>query len=353
MGGDRRRIASIQVLRAAAALSVFGLHLWQELAQWSGAPAPKTLVLAAGVDLFFVISGFIMVYVSEGLFAQPGAARQFFANRLVRIVPLYWIISVPLVFHALLRYADLASVDLSPGVLVGSLLFLPYPRPSGDFVPILRVGWTLNYEMFFYALFAGALVLPRWRAIGCVAGAISVAVIIGAFFNTWPEALALEFVFGMGVAVMRREIGQIPRWVCVSALIAGVVGLAIGSSVDPNSAARALCWGIPCTCLVAGATLHRFDLKGPLWALPLLLGDASYALYLFHPFASAPRLIAQRLLGTTDGPWAWWPVSYAAFLIVSAILVAIGVHLAIERPVIRMLRRKPDISPPLRTRALG
>ena len=105
--------------------------------------------LASGVDLFFVISGFIMVYSSEDLFGARGAWRTFLTRRLVRIVPLYWLttaITIPLM-----------SLTVDWQSLLGSYFFIPYRAPSNAIVPLHGVGWTLNLEMFFYVIFAAAI----------------------------------------------------------------------------------------------------------------------------------------------------------------------------------------------------
>src|SRR5262249_39195350 len=85
-------LLAIQILRAVAALGVLFYHTAHEVAARTGVTVPfgELVVGAGGVDLFFVISGFVMVYASERLFAQPGATRIFFLRRLARILPLYW-----------------------------------------------------------------------------------------------------------------------------------------------------------------------------------------------------------------------------------------------------------------------
>src|SRR5262245_21275262 len=151
---SRRSLLSIQILRAAAALGVVLAHIF-----------PSAVIGTAGVDLFFVISGFIMVYASDRLFERRDAPRIFFLRRLARIVPLYWAVTAVLVAYPLLAGVDLAAVSLSPGVILGSFLFFPVPRPDGSLLPVHFLGWTLDYEMFFYVVFAGFIVLSRQRAV--------------------------------------------------------------------------------------------------------------------------------------------------------------------------------------------
>src|SRR5262249_11870730 len=141
-------------------------------------PFPHLSIGNAGVDLFFVISGFVMVHASSDLFGRPELRREFMWRRIIRIVPLYWIVSGVLLVHALIRYSDLAAADLPPRVLIGSFFFIPTMRPSGDILPLLGVGWTLNYEMAFYLLLACSLALPKRVTVGATAAAIIAAVVI-------------------------------------------------------------------------------------------------------------------------------------------------------------------------------
>jgi exopolysaccharide production protein ExoZ len=151
-------LLSVQVLRAVAALLVLASHVGHDLTRRLGFEGyPPLQFGAGGVDVFFVISGFIMVWSSRGLFGQPGAAGTFMARRLVRIVPLDW--ATTLLFLAgILIHPPMAHRGVDPPHLVASLLFLPWPDQDGEHSPFYGIGWTLNYEMFFYVAFA--LLLP-------------------------------------------------------------------------------------------------------------------------------------------------------------------------------------------------
>src|SRR5215831_12084637 len=209
MGRSLPEIRSIQVLRAVAALMVFGGHLGAEIGQNSIVAVPGwSGIGAAGVDLFFVISGFIMVYVSRDLFGRPEAPLQFLQRRLIRIVPLYWLVSGVLLAHALLRYdaAALAAADLSPAHISASFLFIPWPRPSGDIEPLLRPGWTLNYEMMFYLIFAASISLPRRQAVSVTAAALVAIMITVGLATSWPSSIAVEFIYGMAIALLQERL---------------------------------------------------------------------------------------------------------------------------------------------------
>jgi hypothetical protein len=165
---DSSSLVSIQALRAIASLLVFWGHAINAVTSKVAAEFPH-LYGPFGVDLFFVISGFVMVYSSERLFGQPGAPMTFFARRLARIVPLYWAATAILVWFVV-PYASTKAV-------LGSLFFTP--RIPSE-APLLFVGWTLIFEMFFYAVFAIALLAKRRFAV--VAGATVVLICFSVVF---------------------------------------------------------------------------------------------------------------------------------------------------------------------------
>ena len=152
---------TVQALRAIAALLVVVYHVFDMWALRMDPSAPGTGWVngAAGVDIFFVISGFVMVVSSRRLATQPRAWRTFIQHRIVRIVPLYWLLTTAkllLVFFL----ADLAlRSNLEFDYVARSYLFLPVVDGAGHFRPLLPVGWTLTYEFVFYLLFALALAL--------------------------------------------------------------------------------------------------------------------------------------------------------------------------------------------------
>lgn len=282
----RASLEGVQVLRGVAAFAVLVHHTLEEL---SGAGLPEfvTRVGASGVDLFFVISGFIMLHTAGGQLGAPGAGRDFLTRRLIRIAPLYWLLTA---FVVVCHAAGLAYVNrpMTPGSVVNSLLFLP----TEDIV--VNVGWTLNYEMYFYALFALCLALGRSvRAAIAAPAMILTGLALGHLFpeGPWREFLtnriALEFAFGMGLAALVRTGRVSPRLRGV-AMSAGVAGLIAASALAPadgteglDSSVRFLFWGLPAALVVYGALgVQRVRTRaGRAW---LALGDASYSLYLTH-----------------------------------------------------------------------
>ena len=291
-----QHLASIQILRAVAASIVLLAHQWAALAQVGAPDAIYNWASGAfGVDLFFVISGFIMVYTSEPLFGRRDAPRIFIGRRLLRIVPLYWFLTLAIVIGWYFYFGYQLPWHTSWKDVIASLLFIPLARVNGETAPVLGIGWTLNYEMFFYFFFALATPLRRMPAV------IAVSAVLLAFtalpftkppMSVWGSSLVWEFIFGMWIGLAYRA-----RWRVgpVVAYIAAAIGFAAAAYTHSFTVAdypRALLWGIPAFVVVAAVALCRIDLGKPRVLAPLVaLGDASYALYLVHPLVP----VAMRL----------------------------------------------------------
>lgn len=343
---SRETLSAIQVLRAIAALMVLAFHLAKEL-EASGTAFPNLYIGAAGVDLFFVISGFVMAHASAPHYGASGAGATFLARRLVRIVPLYWAVTSIAAVYLFLGHPDLLSADFSWAALMASFFFIPFPRPGGEWTPLLTVGWTLNYEMFFYILFAAALAFRRAIAITLVVTVIGVIAIVSAIAwpgvdtqAIWPVPMIAEFAFGMLIGAARMSGIRLSNASSVLLAIVGTAAL-LAIFMARIDSPRVLLCGIPMAAILAGAVLRRDDdLKGDMWDGLARLGDASYALYLVHALLLIPRPAAQRAFGMTDGPWNWWPTWYAASFVAASIVGAFLVHRHFEVPVTRFLKLK-------------
>ena len=353
-----RQIGSIQILRALAASMVVLAHAQDDAAFAAGKVGlafarSNLLPWVAGVDLFFVISGFIMVHAAQRLFATPGAARSFLTRRAIRIVPLYWLATaIALVTAALLARTGQARLPSVPEI-VTSLGFIPFARFSdGVARPIVALGWTLNYEMFFYVVFAAFLFLRREAAIAAGTATLALLVVIGLVAQPaatapafWSDPIVLEFALGMGIALAWRHGVRLPRAAALALGAAAIAGLALDLArmrdvavygVDPSGLPRLLACGVPMAALFASVVLAQPTprTEGRRLAPLLLLGDASYALYLFHPLV----LVAARkayLAAHLAPALGFWPLVLAE--IVVAALVAVAIHLWVETPVTRVL----------------
>jgi peptidoglycan/LPS O-acetylase OafA/YrhL len=341
-GRSSRPVASIQMLRAVAALGVVALHIGHEGATRLGLcnPLPGFSLGAAGVDLFFVISGFIMVYASDALFARAGAPAYFFTRRLARIVPLYWAATAAaVVCFVLFRYAG-ALEQLTWQMLAASLAFLPWPRADGLMLPVHLLGWTLDYEMFFYLVFALALTLTRRNAVFAVTALFLALAVAGRVFALpqpfafWCDPVILEFCFGMLIALAWREGARLPRGAAALLVIAGFAAFALGTMT--GGWPRLVLWGVPAAAIVAGAVLAGPREGGAITRVFVFLGDASYSIYLVHWLAilALTGLVAYLRLDIAAAPWA-----YVAAHALFALAASVAVYLAFERPVTRALQR--------------
>lgn len=320
-GSRPERLESIQALRAVAAIGVVFTHAITRISMtfpkgeseflFAG-PRGQLTVGDAGVDLFFVISGFIMLHVHRNDFEKPGAPVNFMARRLVRIVPIYWLLTTIallfLIFAPQLFKTHYKEID--PAWIIGSYFFLPISPPGSTVSPLVGVGWTLNYEMFFYAVFAVMLLLPRQRGLpllflgfGCLVGIGSVLrpsdAALG-FFTNW---LLLDFLLGLAIAAWGLHGGRLSRTAVCWLLLTGVACLAATTLWPPpeEGPLRFLAWGLPAA-LVVLAT-RQIATRGRVSRLATTLGDASYSIYLIQFFALPGWARVMRIAGAQAIPF--------------------------------------------------
>jgi peptidoglycan/LPS O-acetylase OafA/YrhL len=351
--GRRRDLQSLQILRAVAILAVLLVHLAMLTAHALWLPGYLFIptFFEASVDLFFVISGFIMVYASAKLFGRPHASISFFAMRVVRIVPLYWAVT-GLVLVALLRgQTGLAALDLSWPAIGASFLFVPYARPSGLTWPLLQVGWTLNYEMYFYSVFAVALVLPRRLAIAAISFLFAALVAIRLTGDAWPawfeflsRPIVFDFCYGMIIALAFAHGYRLRPVFAVGLIVAACAGLAATGAMDVGNW-RTVVWGLPVAAILAAAlTFEEKAGTGLLGRAFVLIGNASYSLYLVH---LPVMLTASRLLPRLIDPvtWPWLSVALLGALPIAAALVS---YFLFERPITHWLQARVRAALPAR-----
>ncbi|WP_242138296.1 acyltransferase [Sphingomonas sp. TREG-RG-20F-R18-01] len=322
-----KRLPGIQYLRGAAACAVVLYHAADR------AQVPLRIG-EAGVDLFFVLSGFLMWAITDAA-SRPGP---FLVDRAKRIVPSYWIVTSVMVAGALCGLFP--AVRLTVGHVVSSYAFLPAISPSNGAVwPLLVPGWTLNYEAGFYALFALALMLPRGLQLGAMTVALLVLALahplvdreqVALYFYTDPHIL--EFLGGLWLAQIwqGRTFG---RPAAGPALIALTVGLVALASVLPTEWPKALRYGAPALTCVAAMLVHERRGAGvPDVPWLRLLGDASYSIYLWHTLIiSVTAKVAARLqLG------AGLAITLHC---VAGIAIGLLAYRCIERPIIGFFRR--------------
>lgn len=342
---SRDSYIGIQMLRGVAALLVVVFHAGM-LVHDRFPAVGNHMVLAAGaggVDIFFPISGFVIMVSGAGLAGREGGWRSFLWRRLIRIVPLYWAATTVKLLAVLTAPRMAMHTSLGLWHTVASYLFVFAHGPGGDTVPIVPVGWTLNFEMFFYAIFAATL---AWRrpVLPTAAALVLAAAVLGVLLpHKWApfavlDPLVLEFAGGMliaGLAMSGRRLGRRTAAVLLAAGFAVLIGSdALPMSVEDHL--RLLLWGVPGAAIVLAAVSLEPAVRRLPVRLPRLLGDASYAIYLSHGFV----LPVVGLLAVKSGLAGW---NGAAITLVAGVLAStaggIAVHLGFERPVTRRLRQ--------------
>lgn len=350
VGGN---LALIQAFRGIAALSVALHHSAHRIVGLPGVVAgTQTFWLgrlvnpevgAVGVDLFFIISGFIMTYTTPR--ESHPTARAFLWRRFLRIYPLYWLLSF--VALAMLASRWVQGLKYSALAIAKSLVLYPTLYQTSVRPVLLSQGWTLIYEMLFYVLFALTIGLSRPRQVVAVF-ALLTGLFVGANFLPaghelqvlFKDPILFEFVLGMGLGVLFCEYRfRLPRTAAYPTVALGLALLALSAFVPAYdwSIPRLLKFGLPSLLLLGGLLLHP-ALAG--WSIPRslqFLGDASYSIYLTHTlvlllFTTAlPRIALLRRL----------PPDLLFTAMGLAIVVAGGItYIALERPLLHFARAR-------------
>ena len=355
-GGRDRRVVFIQALRGIAAMAVVLTHA-QVFISGSGFLNLGDRVFhnaPAGVDLFFVISGFIMAHTTWRLVATPRAAGVFMAKRLIRLWPVYAVATA--LMYAVTRGLPQPVFDPSKLALARTLAFLPVdPHDAAPYYgcPLLHPGWTLVYEVWFYVLFAASLLAGRWRwwALGGLFATVLVVIPLALTGHVESEAgigygfgnylaiatspLVWEFVVGVVIgAWYQRPPSRLlrdPRLLTTLAVLAATLVL-WQQGTEVREGHGPLRWGVPAMLLVWSlAMLDRVrTLRPPRWMI--FLGDISFSLYLFHVL---PQMLPRQWptwSGMQGGGW------FVAVVVMGVVLGYWGYRL-LECGVAEWLRR--------------
>ncbi|MEA3015478.1 MAG: exopolysaccharide production protein ExoZ [Sphingomonadales bacterium] len=328
-------LVNLQAVRALAAIGVMLFHFG--LMPATNLPFQ---VGAAGVDIFFVLSGFIIAHSSTR------SARHFLAHRLIRVVPAYWIATL---IAALFTLQSISLADAS-GWLVQSLFYLPGPegRPA-----LIFVAWTLVYELAFYLLYWSALRFGvRPAPLVALALLLLLAVVpLPRALGPWP--LLLEFGLGVGIFLLteRLRAGRAirgPAGLAMAGLgIALLAATPLLTSYDPadyQSLQRVVGWGLPSAAVIFGLVVAEQRGIAVRSKPVLLVGAASYAIYLLHPIVLGQLL---QLPGAAP-PLSWL---YCSIAVAFTIGLSVAFHLAIEAPLLRWMRASLRDPPPVEQRA--
>lgn len=350
------RLNSLQALRAFAAILVVIFHsaeIWREGVGAVGFAGPWDRGWS-GVDLFFVISGFVMVWVAGDRVAGIRTSARFLWDRATRVYPLWWVFCALMALYFLLTYGQPASPaivtpDPAWGMFARSMVLWPQGQ-----MPVLSVGWTLIYEMAFYALFALLLLIPaKWRPIGLLLWAAALlyrwqftpadSAQPDGWMMTLLDPLCFEFLIGAAVAYCLKTV-RVPA---ALALSLGAIGLTAfiavmifvsGFDGEAMSRNRVLGFGLPSGLIVLGAVGWEIASGGRIAGWLRQMGDSSYTLYLAHFLV---LLTLKRVFETVGLFTEGSALSMAGFMItglVASVVAALILYRLIERPLLRFAR---------------
>jgi exopolysaccharide production protein ExoZ len=352
-----RMIYNVHFLRVVAALAVVYYHIASE----AGLNLPRPFG-KFGVDLFFVVSGFIIAYIGS---KSPDS---FLLRRVIRIVPFYWTASLFVFSIAWLFPQQLRQTQADVPHLLYSLFFIPHETAYSGMFPTLILGWTLNYEMYFYVLFAIALAFSRrFAPIICsvfltlIVLAIDLSGTQNKSLKFYASPIVFEFIFGIFVYyaisfIVRRADDYRPaawfKWLLYASTLAASVFMVVQGINGGFRLLRPIACGLPALFIVMGAILieklYNVYTKNKLL---LLLGEASYILYLIHTYIIYGVL--RLFVGPTSGigPVTIGLLVFALMVLPSA--AALVIHVWFEKPTMSYLRRAlipiPDESHRLQT----
>lgn len=315
-------ISNIQILRAIAAILVVAFHT---------VPAAKSYNLpteffykvdiwgAAGVDIFFIISGFIMVYIQINKKKKP---LDFLKDRIERIVPLYWFLTLFIAALLIVFPQAFRELSLSSNHLIKSLFFINHI--GGDGLPLLYVGWTLEYEMLFYIVFASSLFFKR------IKHSILISIIILATFVFYGlSSIVIEFMYGMLVGYLFNKF-KINSIFSLIFMLVGFYLLTVNWSTDMP---RSLTWGMPSLLIFLGF-LYFKPINSSLLEV---LGNASYSIYLVQVFSIPISYKVFSKIGSLN--LIYINEIYVIVCIFISVIGGVVLHFAIEKPLARIIKK--------------
>jgi exopolysaccharide production protein ExoZ len=339
-------LASIQALRGFAVLGVCLAHLHAVESKFGGTPLLGNWALSgfAGVDMFFVISGFVMVWVTRAYQGNSAALPRFWLARFLRIYPLWWLVLSMVVAVWMIKPEWVYASHLTDPDIMRSYLLFPAKE-----LPLHAVGWTLIHEVWFYLVFGLLLMAPSWLLPFML---LIWAGLVGAMALFFPSPsdpllalirhpLTLEFILGAVVGLLAKK-GQFPnprlmlQLGCFAVVLASLSTRENPAVVFEDEWTRVVFFGMPCAFIVWGFVGMEQTAQNvaPRWAQAL--GTWSYSLYLIHVlvFVAIGRLAAPL---SREGP-----LDNAVLIIVAlfcAIFASFVLHILYEQPVQKFSRR--------------
>jgi exopolysaccharide production protein ExoZ len=350
-----RQINGLQLLRAVAVLLVLWGHAGQTLIEHGVRVKPNLGVF--GIDIFFVISGFILSLTVLRSRKLPGrdATLHFLTRRLLRIFPMYWFVAILTLGRRALS-GNLRGHGFLPA-------FLLLPSPTQTATPLFNgYSWTLIFEMFFYYTISLILLRTVSRAVPTLVAVLGCAVVAGAgigivhpVLTTICNPILLEFAFGAIVAMSYSHIGRERGLGMVLTGLGILLALVLEAHTSPRIAnglqmilggegvfTRVATWGMSAALLVSGLVFWSPALDGRVGKVWVLLGNASYSIYLISELANdyGSRLFTK--FGQSNE--VWWQYLMQPALMALAAMMGLGLYLWIERPMTKAIAKRTGIA---------
>ena len=349
MESPKQNFYLIQALRFVAAFMVVCCHSTFYTKERLLSSVQVFKLGANGVPLFFVISGFVIVLSSRKLISDKDGWRKYAMKRIIRIVPLYWLITSYKIAIMMLSAGFVLHSNLDFANILKSYFFIPTLNFDGDIKPILGVGWTLNFEMFFYLLFTIALFLRLNTII--FTGFIMIMLTVLSFFKTpaWPvilnfyaDPIVINFLLGMVSAVLITKKIKVPKSLAITIILVNLIFLFsplqyhlkflyINSTLANAFASFLIVYF--CAQLEKHSNVHVHKII-------LFFGAASYSLYLIHPVIAPLSPTVFKMIGLKI------PFLSVSFSIILALIAGAIAYYYFEKPTTEFLNKSFTPKPP-------
>lgn len=331
------KLQSVQILRGVAAWMIVVYHFMKHFGYTQRDNALHAYFGQFGVDIFFVISGFIMALI---LSTREGNTKDFIVNRLVRVVPNYWFWTMAILIVGFL-IKDSNILQVTPSSVFMSLFFITHDNPSDtlDYYPVLAVGWTLNMEMFFYVLIALMLLFKfsSRKTLFIVAFTLPTLVVFYKVFHiefyneVMGNARLLEFMFGIMLYVLWKDYSRLffsPYFIFLSFILTIIV------FVVPSPDTLKLISLAVLLVYLALLLNTSLNTKNVFVKALIYLGEISYSTYLLHMIVI---LIMVYCVGEITSLLAFFCVFFT--VIISTFLLSVISHKIIEKDLSFFLKR--------------
>lgn len=329
-----QKLDNLQTLRAIAACLVIICHSIGNYVTWNHLPYPSEDVIwdigKLGVGMFFVISGFIMMFIHHDDFHKKGATIGFYIKRLVRVVPMYWIFTLIVAVKLYLQGRDIEIIDLFK-----SLLFIPYQNSAGLWRPVHDLGWTLNLEMYFYFIFGFALLLNKKIGMLVLFISILLPLLINHFYSMtsfYSDPVVVYFLIGILIFHFKNSqklnlniSGTTFFIICIIAITT-----AFSLNIITNLFTIILAILLPFLAVICSSKIK------PLKAITLI-GNASYSLYLVHPLVIGALLSVFKKLPAL--PHIFGMMSYVLVCVIASVIVAHITFIYVEQPILKYFKK--------------